>query len=105
MLREIECDLCDKPVKIPNKGRYIQMIRERRRPLCGQCRKYACESSSGEENPGSARVIEVHEETEVTAMALVKKRGLQPETKRGLASRRLRRVVKRGCEPRCHKDQ
>lgn len=100
MRREIDCAICDKPVVIPTKHRFLQMVRERRRPLCGQCRRYARECSGGAEIPASARDIEVSEETEVTAMVLGRKLRARGRKRTALASRRLRRVAKRGFEPR-----
>jgi hypothetical protein len=102
MLREIDCAICEKPVKIPTKSRFLQMIREGRQPLCGQCRRYACEGCGDSEIRVSARDIEISRETEVTSIVLRRNRGRGAKQTRPLASRRLKRVVTRGCEPQGH---
>lgn len=99
MPREIDCAICEKPVAIPSKKRFLAMIRENRNPLCQQCRRYACERLGGAKTAGSARNYQTEYETEVTARGLLHKRGRHAKNRQALASHKLKRFVRRGCEP------
>lgn len=98
-MRELDCQICEKPVKIRTKEDFLHRVREGSRPICGQCRRYVGEGSSDAETTPTSRVIELEQETDVTAMALVRKTGQNAKKTKPLASRKLRRVASRGCDP------
>lgn len=104
MKRELDCGICETPVVIRSRDRFLQMVKSRDRPLCGQCRRYAREGSSAAKNPVTSRNLEHYAETEVTAIALSSRRGKRGRRMRSLASRKLRRVSTSGCEPRDEND-
>lgn len=105
MILEIECGICDKPVKIQDRERFLGMVKAGEHPLCRQCRRYAViEKSSDTETIGTARKIKREEETGVTEIGLVEKQGKNVKNKRPLASHKLKRVLKRGCESCCGND-
>ena len=88
MKRTLPCDACGKEVKISAtrkesaKERFLRMVREREKPLCGQCRRYV--------SPGSVRRRPPVGETEDIPLVLADKQG-NGKLKRGLDSMPLKR--------------
>lgn len=92
--RTLDCAVCDVPVLISDRGRFLEMVRNKESPLCRQCRRY-CERLGDSEMPGTARKSYTQEENEVTKIELTRRKRCKRKKRKPLASRKITRIVRK----------
>jgi len=89
-MKALPCACCAREVRIRDRSRFLRMVRERRQPLCEQCRRYV--------RGGVARIAQVPGEHDDPKLFLVRGRGKHARKRKALASQPLARVCATACE-------